>query len=115
MAKYESQLEREDTQLMARFGWHKEKGTADGSGDSVYIKRGRVFYVERKRPRRKQQANQVQFEKFITEQNGTHYYVVDAKDRTKIREILLVEEFYNGFSTLKPPYYETYTQQWKTQ
>lgn len=71
-----------------------------------------MFYVERKRPRKKQQANQIQFEKFIVEQNGTHYYLVDARDKSIIREILLVEEYFNGFSVLKPPYYEDYKNDW---
>jgi hypothetical protein len=112
MAKSESQLELADTKLASRFGWWKEKGSMDGSGDSIYIKHGRCFYVERKRPNKKQQANQIKFERLIKSKYETHYYLVDCKNLNVIREIILVEEYHNGFSTLKPDYYEDYENDW---
>ena len=88
----EQELELRDTQLAAMLGWHKFKGSGgEGDPDSIYVKQGRVFTVERKRPGRLQQANQVKFQKFMQD-NGTDYYVVDDSDHEQIRKILIEQE-----------------------
>lgn len=101
----ESALELRDTKLAALLGWHKEKGTSDGAGDSLYVKQGFGFYVERKKPGKKQQQNQKDFEKFITEVNGTPYYLLDSKNLDGMRDILVLEEarlerFNNAFAAM---------------
>ena len=47
--------------------------------------------VERKKPGKRQQPNQKQFQ-LVMEVNKTHYYVVDDTDHEAMREILIIEE-----------------------
>ena len=94
MAKQSSEgaLETYDSKLALAAGWHKEKGGTTGSGDSIYIKQGYCFYVERKKPGKKQQSNQAAFEKMITTRFKTDYYVLDASDLSGIQAILIEQE-----------------------
>lgn len=88
----ESALELRDTQLAETMGWIKFKGAGvDGAADSIYVKQGRCFMVERKKPGKRQQPNQKQFQ-LVMEVNKTHYYVVDDTDHEAMREILIIEE-----------------------
>lgn len=90
----EGALELLDTQLAEIMGWIKFKGSGvDGAADSIYVKKGRCFMVERKKPRKKQQPNQVRFQALITA-NGTDYYVVDDTDQEIMRTILIKQEAY---------------------
>lgn len=89
----ENELERRDTRLAEMLGWYKMKGCGgEGDADSVYMKQGRAFLVERKRPNKKQQANQVQFEKMITEKYGMDYYIADDTNHEQMRLILIEQE-----------------------
>ena len=88
----EQELELRDTQLAAMLGWYKFKGAGgEGDPDSIYVKQGRAFTVERKRPGKRQQTNQVKFGKLM-EENGTDYYVVDDNNHEQIRQILIEQE-----------------------
>lgn len=88
----ENKLEKRDSDIAAMLGWHKFKGGGgDGEPDSIYVKEGFVFTVERKRPGKSQQVNQKQFQKFM-KKNGTAYYIADDTNHEQMRKILIEEE-----------------------
>lgn len=91
MAK-ESSIEGQGNQLAFMLGWANYKGQAtdrNGAADRIYMKLGRGFVVEWKRPGKGQRKTQ-KTEQRLCKKLGIPYYVCSSLEQ--FREVLLIEE-----------------------
>ena len=91
MAK-ESSIEGQGNQLAFMVGWANYKGQAtdrNGAADRIYMKQGRGFVVEWKKPGGRQRKTQKTEQKLCVKL-GIPYYVCSSLNQ--FRKILLTEE-----------------------
>lgn len=91
MPRREQKLELMDTKLAEAFGWQKFKLTSmNGATDSLYMRNGLCFAVERKQPGKKLSRDQIKFRDHC-HKIGVPHYVTDDLTGDQMRAILTRE------------------------